>query len=72
MKFQCVELAQRYYAMLRGFRDRWGVSYAYQMYGMYPDQYDSRPNDGTAPSPEKGDLIIWGSNYYSLKFRYSA
>lgn len=64
-KFQCVELAQRYSAILHGTPQRWGVSYAYQMYDAGPGLgYSRRPNDGTAPQPQRGDLIIWGSNYY--------
>ena len=63
-KFQCVELAQRYYAILHSTPSRWGVSLACQMWDNHPNGFERRANDGNSPQPERGDLIIWGCNYY--------
>ena len=60
LKFQCVELAQRYYAVRHGMPNIWPVSGACRMWNQYPDKFESRPNDGNSPPPARGDLIIWG------------
>jgi len=60
LKFQCVELAQRYYAILHGMDPIWRSGAACNMWNQYPDKMESRPNDGTSPAPVRGDLIIWG------------
>jgi Divergent InlB B-repeat domain/PKD domain/CHAP domain len=60
LKFQCVELAQRYYAIRHGMPPIWPSGAACNMWNQYPDKFESRPNDGNSPPPARGDLIIWG------------
>ena len=60
LKFQCVELAQRYYAIRHGMPPIWNTGAACYAWNAYPDKLESRPNDGTSPPPVRGDLIIWG------------
>ncbi|MHB1296017.1 MAG: CHAP domain-containing protein [Anaerolineae bacterium] len=68
LKFQCVELIQRFYWERFG-RDtgtgtpRWGVAAAYQTWqdGKHPASLERRPNNA-GYTPEWGDILVWGPN----------
>ncbi|MHB0855950.1 MAG: CHAP domain-containing protein [Anaerolineae bacterium] len=68
LKFQCVELIQRFYWEHFG-RDtgtgtpRWGVAAAYQTWqdGKHPTSMERRPNNA-GHTPAWGDILVWAPN----------
>lgn len=63
LKFQCVELVQRFYWEKRGHdtgtdSPHWGINYAYQAWNTHPASLVQRPNEGGF-TPEWGDILVW-------------
>jgi hypothetical protein len=62
LRYECVELAQRWAAVRFEEQPIWPVAYAYQMWGAAPHlriPWQQLPNGG-AVAPQFGDLIIFG------------
>ncbi|NLV73989.1 MAG: CHAP domain-containing protein [Chloroflexi bacterium] len=63
LKFQCVELIQRYYWERVGRATgtgspSWGIASAYQAWWKHPSEYVPVAN-GSGPTPQHGDILIW-------------
>jgi hypothetical protein len=63
LKFQCVELVQRYYWELVGRSTgtgspSWGIASAYQAWEHHPPEYTAYPN-GNGTTPQPGDILVW-------------
>src|SRR5262249_39026453 len=58
LEFQCVELVQRYFAVMWGDPSHWGVNYAYQMMETHPSDTIAIPN-GSSPGPQRGDALVF-------------
>ncbi|MHB1357156.1 MAG: CHAP domain-containing protein [Anaerolineae bacterium] len=63
LKFQCVELIQRYYWERVGRNTRtggpsWGIASAYQAWRTHPPEYTAYPNGGGS-IPQPGDILVW-------------
>lgn len=63
LKFQCVELIQRYYWEVVGRNTgtgspAWGIASAYQAWWKHPPEYEAHPN-GSGSVPQRGDILIW-------------
>ena len=57
--YQCVELAQRYFALRWGYPDMWGgVGAASDMRANHPGDIEFIPNGGS-PGPREGDALIF-------------
>jgi hypothetical protein len=62
LRYECVELAQRWAAVRFGEQPIWPVAYAYQMWDVGPGlrlPWQQLPNGG-AVAPQFGDLIVFG------------
>jgi len=63
LKFQCVELIQRYYWERVGRATGtgspgWGIASAYQAWWQHPPEYDALVN-GSGSIPQAGDILVW-------------
>ena len=58
-QYQCVELAQRFFAIKWGYTSRWNVEYASQMFNKHPSGTISYPNGSSIP-PVWGDALVFG------------
>ena len=63
LKFQCVELVQRYYWEHVGRNTgsgspSWGIASAYQAWEHHPPEYTAYPNGGGS-TPQPGDILVW-------------
>ncbi|MHB9033016.1 MAG: CHAP domain-containing protein [Anaerolineae bacterium] len=63
LKFQCVELIQRYYWEVVGRNTGtggpgWGIASAYQAWWQHPPEYDAVEN-GSGGIPHAGDVLVW-------------
>ncbi|MCE5258784.1 MAG: CHAP domain-containing protein [Chloroflexi bacterium] len=63
LKFQCVELIQRYYWERVGRNTGtgspgWGIASAYQAWWQHPPEYERLVN-GSGAVPQAGDILVW-------------
>ena len=57
--YQCVELAQRFFAQKWVYPNHWNVTYAYQMFDTHPGDTIAIANGGS-PAPVWGDALVFG------------